>query len=170
MLEYSTLKTDRHKFLALTGLTLKEFKALLLSFTERYRRQYAGHKTLAGRKRKRQVGGGRRGMLVTSEQTLLFIFVYLKAYPLQVVMGELFGLSQAAANQWVHRGCNQKWGGTGYWLRMSLTLLLPVCFPFSICSAHAQGQHLVSILFTPPRSAFLQASLHDAAMRAFNLS
>jgi hypothetical protein len=103
MLEYSTLKTDRHKFLALTGLTLKEFKALLLSFTERYRRQYAGHKTLAGRKRKRQVGGGRRGMLVTSEQTLLFIFVYLKAYPLQVVMGELFGLSQAAANQWVHR-------------------------------------------------------------------
>lgn len=103
MLEYRTLRRDRRKFLAFTGLTLKEFKALLPSFTEAYRRQYASHKTLAGKKRKRQVGGGRRGMLETTEQKLLFILVYLKAYPLQVVMGELFGINQSAANQWVHR-------------------------------------------------------------------
>jgi hypothetical protein len=29
--------------------------------------------------------------------------VYLKAYPLQVVMGELFGLSQPQVNYWIHR-------------------------------------------------------------------
>lgn len=103
MLEYRTLKRDRRKFLALTGLTLKEFKALLPSFTEIYCRKYAGSKTLAGKKRKRQVGGGRRGMLETPEQKLLFILVYLKAYPLQVVIGELFGVTQPAANQWLHR-------------------------------------------------------------------
>ena len=103
MLEYQTLKSDRRKFLALTGLTPKEFKALLPSFTEAYRRQYASHKTHAGKKRKRQVGGGRRGLLQTPEQKLLFILVYLKAYPLQVVMGELFGINQSAANQWIHR-------------------------------------------------------------------
>lgn len=103
MLEYRTLKRDRRKFLALTGLTLKEFKALLPSFIEAYRLTYLSHKTLAGKKRKRQVGGGRRGMLDPAEQKLLFILVYLKAYPLQVVMGELFGMSQAAANQQIHR-------------------------------------------------------------------
>lgn len=103
MLEYKTLKRDRRKFLALTGLTLKEFKALLPTFTEAYRRKYASHKTLAGKKRQRQVGGGRRGMLETMEQKLLLILVYLKAYPLQVVMGELFGMNQSAANQQIHR-------------------------------------------------------------------
>jgi hypothetical protein len=103
MLEYRTLQRDRRKFLAFTGLTLKEFKALLPSFIEAYRRKYASHKTLAGEKRKRQVGGGRRGMLEVAEQKLLFILVYLKAYPLQVVMGELFGINQSAANQWIHR-------------------------------------------------------------------
>ena len=33
----------------------------------------------------------------------MFILVYLKTYPLQVLVGELFGLSQSAANRWVHR-------------------------------------------------------------------
>ena len=103
MLEYKTLKRDRRKFLALTGLTLKEFKALLPSFIQAYRLKYVSHKTLSGKKRKRQAGGGRRGLLATPEQKLLFILVYLKAYPLQVVMGELFGTSQAGANQWIHR-------------------------------------------------------------------
>src|SRR3712207_8604777 len=103
MLAYKLLKEGRRKFLALTGLTLKEFKALLPPFTEAHRRKYAGHKTLAGRKRKRRAGGGRRGVLGTAEQKLLFILVYLKAYPLQVVMGELSGMSQSAANQWIHR-------------------------------------------------------------------
>ncbi|MEJ7617364.1 MAG: transposase family protein [Pyrinomonadaceae bacterium] len=102
MLEYKMLQRDRRKKLALTGLTLKEFKALLPSFVEAYRYKYASLKTLAGKKRKRQVGGGRRGMLQMPEQKL-FILVYLKAYPLQVVMGELFGMNQSAANQQIHR-------------------------------------------------------------------
>jgi hypothetical protein len=103
MLAFSTLRQERRKFLAFTGLTLKEFRALLPTFTEAYGRKYVGRKTQAGKKRKRQAGGGRHGLLPTPEQKLLFILVYLKTYPLQVVMGELFGISQAAANQWVHR-------------------------------------------------------------------
>lgn len=103
MLKYTVLKRDRRKFLAFTGLTVKEFKSLLPAFSEACRRLYASGKTLAGRRRQRRVGGGRRGQLDTLEQKLLFILVYQKIYPLQVVMGELFGLSYAAANQWVHR-------------------------------------------------------------------
>lgn len=103
MIKYTELKRDRRKFLALTGLTLKEFKALLPAFVEAYERKYPQDRTLAGRKRRRHRGGGRRGVLGTAEQKLLFILVYQKTYPLQVVMGELFGIGQSATNQWIHR-------------------------------------------------------------------
>jgi hypothetical protein len=103
MVEYAVLKRNRRKFLALTGLTVKEFKTLLPPFSEAYRRRYESHRRLAGRQRRRCLGGGRRGQLDTPEQKLLFILVYQKTYPLQAVMGELFGFSQVAANQWIHR-------------------------------------------------------------------
>jgi hypothetical protein len=103
MLEYTQLKTDRRKFLAMTGLTLKEFQSLLPAFEKAYQKDHTPTKTMAGRKRKRRAGGGRIGALKPVEQKLLFILVYQKTYPLQVVLGELFGLSQSGANQWIHR-------------------------------------------------------------------
>lgn len=103
MLEYTRVKRNPRKFLALTGLTVKEFKVLLPAFIDAYRNKYKGHKTLAKRKRQRQVGGGRIGQLKPAEQKLLFILVHQKTYPLQVVLGELFGLSQSSANEWLHR-------------------------------------------------------------------
>jgi DDE superfamily endonuclease len=41
--------------------------------------------------------------LVEVEQKLLFILVYQKTYPLQTVLGEVFGVSQSRAHEWVHR-------------------------------------------------------------------
>ena len=103
MIHFTQLKRDRRKFLALTGLTLKEFNALLPAFAKAYARQHPHNRTRTGRKRSRQHGGGRHGVLATMEQKLLFILVYQKTYPLQVVLGELFGMSQSGANQWIHR-------------------------------------------------------------------
>src|SRR3989304_3896181 len=103
MLDYTKLKRDRRKFLALTGLTLKEFKVLLPAFQKAYRKRYAPEKTVRGRTRQRRLGGGRQGMLKTAEQKLLFILVHQKTYPVQVGLGVLFGLSQSGANQWIHR-------------------------------------------------------------------
>jgi hypothetical protein len=57
MLIFTALKWDRRKFLALTGLTLKEFKILLPAFEKAYQAQYAGNETAAGQKRKRKAGG-----------------------------------------------------------------------------------------------------------------
>ena len=78
MLKYTGLKRERRKFLALTGLRLKEFKALLPAFVETSQSTYANEKTLAGRKRKRCLGGGRRGVLDRGEQRVLVILVYQK--------------------------------------------------------------------------------------------
>jgi hypothetical protein len=40
--------------------------------------------------------------LATRADKLLFVLVYLKTYPLQVVLGKLFGLSISQANYWLH--------------------------------------------------------------------
>lgn len=58
---------------------------------------------MAGQRRKRKAGAGRKGSLASLEQKLLFILVYQKGYPLQALLGELFGISQGRANDWIHR-------------------------------------------------------------------
>lgn len=102
MLEYKRLKKHRRKFLALTGLTPKEFQLLLPVFCEVYESGRAGDITQSGQVRQRHVGGGRKERLWSPEQKLLFILVYQKAYPLQTLLGEVFELSQARVNYWVH--------------------------------------------------------------------
>jgi hypothetical protein len=100
---YAILRSDRQRFLALTGLTPSEFQLLLPVFIRAYEQLYPTDQTITGRSRQRSTGGGRKGFLHPPEQKLLFILVYLKTYPLQVVMGELFGLSQSRVNYWVYR-------------------------------------------------------------------
>ena len=73
------------------------------AFRAAYVSRYGGNKTAEGKSRKRRVGGGRKGQLQTTEQKLLFSLVYQKTYPLQVLLGELFGLSQSRVNRWIHR-------------------------------------------------------------------
>jgi Helix-turn-helix of DDE superfamily endonuclease/DDE superfamily endonuclease len=103
MTTYTELRSDRRKFLALTGLTLSEFQRLLPAFARSYERLYLPDQTLAGQPRQRFAGGGRKAVLHTPEQKLLFLLVYLKTYPLQAVLSELFGLSQPRVNYWIHR-------------------------------------------------------------------
>jgi DDE superfamily endonuclease/Helix-turn-helix of DDE superfamily endonuclease len=103
MITYTKLQGNRQRFLALTGLTLPEFQLLLTAFARCYERLYRLDQTLAGRPRQRFPGGGRKGLLHRPEEKLLFMLIYLKAYPLQALMGELFGLSQPRVNYWIHR-------------------------------------------------------------------
>ena len=103
MVTYERLQTHCREFLALTGLTLSEFQLLLTVFPQAYQRLYPTNQTSEGQPRQRSAGGGCKGLLHRPEDKLLFILVYLKTYPLQVVMCELFGLSQPQVNYWIHR-------------------------------------------------------------------
>src|ERR1700727_2183137 len=102
MITYRELQTNRRQFLALTGLTLSEFQRLLTAFPKAYQQLYA-NQTAEGQPRQRSVGGGCKGRLEQPEDKLLFLLVYLKTYPLQAVMSELFDLSQPRVNYWIHR-------------------------------------------------------------------
>lgn len=63
MLRYEQLKCQTREFLALTGLTPKEFKTLLHAFHQACERACAAKETLAGKPRQRKPGGGRDGPL-----------------------------------------------------------------------------------------------------------
>ena len=102
MLRYDELKTQPRKFVSFTSLTPEEFNVLLPAFERAYLKTYPAAKTKAGTPRKRKAGGGRKGALASIEQKLLFALVYQKSYPLQSVMGELFGMGQSQANEWIH--------------------------------------------------------------------
>ena len=103
MITYTALQNNRRQFLALTGLTLSEFQRLLIAFPQAYQQHYPANRTTEGRPRQRAVGGGCKGRLEQPEDKLLFLLVYLKTYPLQTVMGELFDLSTPRVNYWIQR-------------------------------------------------------------------
>lgn len=75
---------------------------LLPAFCAVYESVRAGDTTQRGQVRQRHVGGGRKGQLQLPEEKLLFILVSQKAYPLQTLLGEVFALSPARVNYWVH--------------------------------------------------------------------
>lgn len=103
MITHQALQADRRQFLALTGLTLSEFQRLLTVFPQAYRHIYPADQTAEGQPRQRAMGGGCKGRLEQPEDKLLFLLVYLKTYPLQAVMAELFDLSLPRVNYWIHR-------------------------------------------------------------------
>jgi hypothetical protein len=103
MITYATLKTHPSRLLSLTSLTVSEFEALIPIFQGEYAKRISPTHTAAGKPRQRKVGGGNKSRLATTEDRLLFILVYQKTYPLQTVLGVQFGLSQAQANEWIHR-------------------------------------------------------------------
>ncbi len=102
MMTYNTLSTQARPFLAMTGLTLAEFQDLLPAFEVAYERTYPPDRTADGQPRQRWLGAGRHSVLSRSEDQLLFVLVYLKTYPLQVVLGQLSGISTSQANHWLH--------------------------------------------------------------------
>ena len=102
MLTYTTLKDRPREFLAATGLTHAEFVRLLPAFAVAYAALSPPDKTLQGKRRQRQVGGGAKGLLAQMEDKVLFILVYQKPNPLQTLHGLPFRLSQPQTNDGMH--------------------------------------------------------------------
>lgn len=96
ILTYNSVKDKEKTLQSMTSLTRSEFEQLAVYFA----RAWDQHQREAGYEAAK---GGRKPVLQAPEERLFFILFYLKTYPLQEVLAHLFGLSQGAANQWVHR-------------------------------------------------------------------
>ncbi len=102
MLRYIELIHNPCRFLALTGYTVDEFRALLSFFRVRFQ-AYVSRFTLEGKPRQhRTYSTYKNSTLPSLEDKLLFILSYMKTYPIQQAQAQLFGIQQSQANQWIH--------------------------------------------------------------------
>ncbi|MBU0492479.1 MAG: transposase [Chloroflexi bacterium] len=101
MFTYAKVKNKPQLLRAMTSLDRSEFEELVDPFRAAWAVQVR-QTALPEADRQRQSGGGRKPVLRTIEDKLLFILYYFKCYPLQEVLGAEFGLSQPRACEWVH--------------------------------------------------------------------
>lgn len=100
-LRFADIQTRPTEVLDLTSLTVAEFRELVPPFEAAFQAHMAAWR-LDGRPRTaRRYTTYTNCPLPTPEDRLLFILVYLKTYPLQVVQGRLFGMGQSKAHQWI---------------------------------------------------------------------
>jgi hypothetical protein len=80
--------------MALIGLTKEKFNKLLITFSQIL------EESLLSKKRKRKIGGGRKGNIKEARQKLFFILFYLKNYPTFDVCAFLFASSKTSTCDW----------------------------------------------------------------------
>jgi len=88
--------------LDLTSLTVDEFTALVAPFEGAFQAHMAAWRFDGQPRGARRYTTYATCPLPTAEDRLLFLLVYLKTNPLQIVHGRLFGLPQGKTNQWIH--------------------------------------------------------------------
>lgn len=99
---YARFSRNTIQFLALTGYTLEEFHALLPIFRACFLERMETY-TLKGEKRAhRRYVEYRNSPLVSMEDKLVFILMYLRKGTTQDIFGEVFNMSQPIANKWIH--------------------------------------------------------------------
>lgn len=97
MLNYDSVKQDAVALQAMTSLSVDEFEYLLLYFRETLIACLGGVWEEDSPK-----GPGAPPILGSAANCLLFILFYFKLYPLQTILGFLFGLSQSRASELIH--------------------------------------------------------------------
>jgi hypothetical protein len=90
MMTYDKISKKPSLFQNFTGLSLQAFEQLLPAF----KAAYEGDLREREAPRQRQVGGGRSASIATIEDKLVFVLFYFRFYPVQVLQGFLFGMSQ----------------------------------------------------------------------------
>jgi Helix-turn-helix of DDE superfamily endonuclease len=101
-LRFADLQTRPTEILDLTSLTLAEFQRLVPPFETAFQAHMVDWRLDGQPRTARRYTTDQNCPLPTPEDRLLFILVYLKTSPLQVVHGRLFGMGQSKAHQWIH--------------------------------------------------------------------
>jgi Helix-turn-helix of DDE superfamily endonuclease len=101
-LRFTELQSRPMEFLDFTSLTLDEFQQLVPPFETAFHARMAAWRMDGKPRTARRFTVYKNCPLLTPEDRLLFILVYIKTYALQVVHGRLFGMVQGKANQWLH--------------------------------------------------------------------
>lgn len=101
-LRYRDIVGRADKVLDFTSLTEAEFQALVAPFEQAFIAHMNEWRLDGKRREQRAYSTYQNCPLPTAEDRLLFILSYLKSNALQVFHGQLFGMPQNKANQWIH--------------------------------------------------------------------
>jgi hypothetical protein len=101
-LRFTDIQPRPTEVLDLTSLTMDEFQRLVPPFESTFQAHMAQWRLDGQPRTARRYTTYKNSPLPTPEDRLLFILVYLKTYPLQVVHGRLFGMGQSKAHQWIY--------------------------------------------------------------------
>src|SRR4030095_3685447 len=99
---FTDLQARPLEFLDFTSLTLDEFQQLVPPFETAFHARMVAWRMDGKPRTARRFTVYKNCPLLTPEDRLLFLLVYLKTYTLQVVHGRLFGMVQGKAHQWIH--------------------------------------------------------------------
>jgi len=99
-MNYSDFLPNPTAFLALTSLSPEQFHALLIPFSTAVD-DYFEAKTFSGKRRLNKYSPRSHKGLLSHEQKLFFILVFLKQNPIQPFLAATFGLSQEMTNKWI---------------------------------------------------------------------
>ena len=99
---FADLQSRPTEFLDLTSVTLEEFQPLVPPFETAFHARMAAWRMDGKPRTARRFTVYKNCPLLTPEDRLLFILVYIKTYTLQVVHGRVFGMVQSKANRWIH--------------------------------------------------------------------
>jgi hypothetical protein len=96
---------DDRQMKALTGLSQAQFDHLLPIFSDIYQatQQKAYEDGVKAGTRRRQPGGGAKGILPTMADKLQFVLYYYKTYPTFDVLGQQFEMARSKANENLHK-------------------------------------------------------------------
>jgi Helix-turn-helix of DDE superfamily endonuclease len=101
-LRFIDLQTRPTEVLEVTSLTLEAFQQVVPPFAAAFQAHIAAWRLDGQPRTARRYTTYKNCPLPTPADRLLFLLVYLKTYPLQVVQGRLFGMGQSKAHQWIH--------------------------------------------------------------------
>jgi hypothetical protein len=93
-MDLNKILNNRRMSMALIGLTKEKFDKLLITFS------VVLEESQLSKKRKRKIGGGRKGNIKGARQKLFFILFYLKNYPTFDVCAFLFASSKTSTCDW----------------------------------------------------------------------
>jgi hypothetical protein len=103
VISYENLSKNSRLFQNFTGLRLEAFAQVLPTFADIYEADLDERDEARETRRQRQRGGGRSSAIPSVADKLVFILFYFRHYPTQTLQGFLFNMSQAQANDWIHR-------------------------------------------------------------------
>jgi hypothetical protein len=146
MTDFQDLKDRPDAFLSLTGYTLEEFTELFPHFSCCFLEYMQTH-TLDGKPRKnRRYKPYKNSRFASQEDMLLFILIYLRDAPKQVLFGALFGMSQPLAHRWIHLLLpilNKALAELGE-LPSRGTDPTPICAPSKVSTQNQEVEHFFS--------------------------